>query len=105
MNYFLLAITVVSIIVGIFFGALIVWFIYFWRQREIVDSLMKPEDLIGLCATVELPFNASSRGKVRVEVKGSMVDFAALTDDQEGFEIGDRVLIVQMQNNRVWVTR
>ncbi|MEO0928641.1 MAG: NfeD family protein [Cyanobacteria bacterium J06643_13] len=105
MNYFLLAITVVSIIVGIFIGALIVWFIYFWRQREIVDSLMKPEDLIGLCATVELPFNASSRGKVRVEVKGSMVDFAALTDDQEGFEIGDRVLIVQMQNNRVWVTR
>lgn len=105
MNYFLLTITVISITVGIFLGALIVWFIYFWRQREIVDSLMKPEDLIGLCATVELPFSDETRGKVRVEVKGSMVDLVALTDDREEFQIGDRVLIIQMQNNRVWVTR
>ena len=104
MNSFLLGITVISITVGVFIGALIVWFIYFWRQREVVDSLMKPEDLIGLCATVELPFDADSRGKVRVEVKGSMVDLFALTDDPEGFQVGDRVLIIQMQKNRVWVT-
>ncbi|MBW4535391.1 MAG: NfeD family protein [Pleurocapsa minor HA4230-MV1] len=105
MNYFLLTITVISITVGIFIGALIVWFIYFWRQREIVDSLMKPEDLIGLWAIVELPFDAQSKGKVRVEVKGSIVDLVALTDDQQEFLQGDRVLIIQMQGNRVWVTR
>jgi membrane protein implicated in regulation of membrane protease activity len=105
MNYFLLTITVISITVGIFIGALIVWFIYFWRQREIVDSLMKPEDLIGLWGIVELPFNADSKGKVRVEVKGSIVDLVALTDDQQEFLLGDRVLIIQMQGNRVWVTR
>jgi membrane protein implicated in regulation of membrane protease activity len=91
--------------VGIFIGALIVWFIYFWRQREIVDSLMKPEDLIGLWGIVELPFDAQSKGKVRVEVKGSIVDLVALTDDQQEFSQGDRVLIIQMQGNRVWVTR
>ncbi|MEN9869033.1 MAG: hypothetical protein RLZZ171_16 [Cyanobacteriota bacterium] len=105
MNYFLLTITVISITVGIFIGALIVWFIYFWRQREIVDSLMKPEDLIGLWGIVELPFDAQSKGKVRVEVKGSIVDLVALTDDQQEFLLGDRVLIIQMQGNRVWVTR
>jgi membrane protein implicated in regulation of membrane protease activity len=105
MNYFLLTITVISITVGIFIGALIVWFIYFWRQREIVDSLMKPEDLIGLWGIVELPFDAQSKGKVRVEVKGSIVDLVALTDDQQEFSQGDRVLIIQMQGNRVWVTR
>jgi membrane protein implicated in regulation of membrane protease activity len=105
MNYFLLTITVISVTVGIFIGALIVWFIYFWRQREIVDSLMKPEDLIGLWGIVELPFNSDSKGKVRVEVKGSIVDLVALTDDQQEFLLGDRVLIIQMQGNRVWVTR
>ena len=105
MNYFLLTITVISITVGIFIGALIVWFIYFWRRREIVDSLMKPEDLIGLWGIVELPFDAQSKGKVRVEVKGSIVDLVALTDDQQEFLQGDRVLIIQMQGNRVWVTR
>ncbi|NJK58050.1 MAG: hypothetical protein HC939_19705 [Pleurocapsa sp. SU_5_0] len=62
MNYFLLTITVISVTVGIFIGALIVWFIYFWRQREIVDSLMKPEDVIGLWGIVELPFDAQSKG-------------------------------------------
>ena len=90
MNSFLLGITAISITVGIFVGALIVWFIFFWRRREVVDSLMKPEDLIGLCATVELPFNAESRGKIRVEVKGSLVDLVARTEDSQGFQVDDR---------------
>jgi membrane protein implicated in regulation of membrane protease activity len=105
MKYFLLTITGISIAVGVLIGVLIVWLIYVWRQKKIVDSLMRPEDLIGLCGTVELPFDADSKGKVRVEVKGSMVDLVALTDDQQGFLLGDRVLIIQMQGNRIWVTR
>ncbi len=105
MNYFILTIMGISIAVGIFIGALIVWFIYFWRRREVIDSLMKPEDLIGLCGIVELPFDVESKGKVRVDVKGSKVDLVALTDDSQGFQVGDRVLIIQMQANKVWVTR
>ncbi len=105
MNYLILTIAGISITIGIFVGALIVWFIYFWRRRQIIDSLMKPEDLVGLCAIVELPFDANSKGKVRVDVKGSMVDLIALTDDRQGFKVGDRVLIIQMQNNKVWVVR
>mgnify|MGYP001822547783 CR=1 FL=1 len=105
MNYLILTIAGISIAIGIFVGALIVWFIYFWRRRQIIDSLMKPEDLVGLCAMVELPFDADSKGKVRVDVKGSMVDLIALTDDRQGFQVGDRVLIIQMQNNKVWVVR
>lgn len=105
MNYLILTIAAISIAIGIFVGALIVWFIYFWRRREIIDSLMKPEDLVGLYGVVELPFDAESKGKIRVEVKGSMVDLIALSDDLQGFQVGDRVLIIQMQNNKVWVTR
>ena len=66
---------------------------------------MKPEDLIGLCATVELPFDGDSKGKVRVNVKGSMVDLIAITDDPSRFQVGDRVLIIQMEDKKVWVTR
>ena len=105
MNYLILTIAAISIAIGVFVGALIVWFIYFWRRREIIDSLMKPEDLVGLYGTVELPFDAGSRGKVRVDVRGSMVDLSALTDDEQGFQVGDRVLIIQMTANKVWVTR
>ncbi len=105
MNYLILTIAGISIAIGVFIGALIVWFIYFWRRREIIDSLMKPEDLVGLCGVVELPFDADSKGKIRVDVKGSMVDLLALTDDSQGLQVGDRVLIIQMQSNKVWVTR
>ncbi|MGD1919496.1 MAG: NfeD family protein [Pleurocapsa sp.] len=105
MNYLILTIAGISIAIGVFIGALIVWFIYFWRRREVIDSLMKPEDLVGLCGIVELPFDKNSKGKIRVDVKGSMVDLIALTDDSPGFQVGDRVLIIQMQNNKVWVTR
>lgn len=105
MNYLILIIAGISIAVGIFVGALIVWFIYFWRRREVIDSLMKPEDLVGLCGVVELPFDTDSKGKIRVEVRGSMVDLIAVTEDEQGFELGDRVLIIQMQNNKVWVTK
>ncbi len=105
MNYLILTIAGISIAIGVFIGALIVWFIYFWRRREVIDSLMKPEDLVGLYGIVELPFNSDSKGKIRVDVRGSMVDLIALTDDEEGFRLGDRVLVIQMQNNKVWVTR
>ena len=105
MNSLILIIAGTSIAIGVFIGALIVWFIYFWRRREVIDSLMKPDDLVGLHGIVELPFDRDSKGKVRVDVRGSMVDLAALTDDERGFLVGDRVLIIQMQNNKVWVTR
>ena len=105
MNYLILTIAGISIALGVFIGALIVWFIYFWRRREAIDSLMKPTDVIGLCGIVELPFDNDSKGKVRVDVKGSMVDLVALTDDYQEFQVGDRVLIIQMQGNKVWVTR
>jgi len=105
MNYLILTIAGISIAIGVFIGALIVWFIYFWRRREVIDSLMKPEDLVGLYGIVELPFDSDSKGKIRVDVRGSMVDLIALTDDQESFQVGERVLVIQMQNNKVWVTR
>lgn len=105
MNYLILTIAGISIAIGVFVGALIVWFIYFWRRRQVIDSLMKPEDLIGLCGIVELPFDENSKGKIRVDVRGSMVDLVALTDDSQGFQLGDRVLIIQIQGNKVWVTR
>ncbi len=103
MNYLLIVIASISIIIGVFIGALIVWLIYFWRRRQIVDSLMKPKDLVGIYGVVEIPFNANSKGKVRVNIKGSMVDLIALTDEHRQFNPGEKVFILQMKDNKVWV--
>lgn len=103
MNYLILIIAGISITIGIVVGGLIVWFIYLWRQRQAVDSLMKPEDVVGIYGIVELPFDADSKGKVRVDIKGSMVDLIALTEEPREFKVGDRVLIIQAKANKVWV--
>ena len=105
MNYLLIAIAGISIIIGVFVGALIVWLIYFWRRRQIVDSLMKPEDVVGISGVVEIPFDANSKGKVRVDIKGSMVDLVALTDESKQFNPGEKVFILQMKGNKVWVVK
>ena len=103
MNYLILVIIGISITIGIFVGALIVWFIYFWRRRQIVDSLIKAEDIVGLYGVVEIPFNADSKGKIRINIKGSMVDLIAITDEAREFNPGDRVFIIQMKENKVLV--
>ncbi|MEM9274694.1 MAG: NfeD family protein [Cyanobacteria bacterium P01_F01_bin.143] len=105
MNYLLIAIAGISIIIGVFVGALIVWLIYFWRRRQIVDSLMKPEDVVGISGVVEIPFDANSKGKVRVDIKGSMVDLVALTDENKQFNPGEKVFVLQMKGNKVWVVK
>ena len=103
MDYLILVIAGISITIGIFIGALIVWFIYFWRRRQIVDSLIKAEDIVGLYGTVEIPFDNDSKGKIRVNIKGSMVDLIAITDESREFNPGDRVFIIQMKQNKVLV--
>ena len=103
MNYLLIITTIISVAIGLFIGALIVWLIYFWRRRQIVDSLMRPEDIVGIYGTVEIPFDAHSKGKVRVDIKGSMVDLIALTEETRTFNAGDRVFILQLKGNKAWV--
>lgn len=103
MNYLIIIIALFSVAIGLIGGALIVWLIYFWRRRQIVDSLMRPEDIIGIYGTVEIPFDANSKGKVRVDIKGSMVDFIAVTEETRIFNRGDRVFVLQMKANKVWV--
>lgn len=103
MSYTLSIVLLISVTVGILCGILIVLSIYLKRRNVEIDSLVRPQDIIGLSGVVEIPFDRTSRGKVRVKVKHSIVDFIALTDDFKGFQPGDRVLVVEMQGNQIWV--
>lgn len=72
-------------------------------SRTSVSSLTRPEDLTGQLGTVEIPFDANSRGKVRLNIRGSTVGFFALTQEQRAFQPGDAVLVVGLENNKLWV--
>lgn len=99
----LLKITLIVLAIGILCGTLIVLLIQVWRRQQVVNSMVTTHSLIGLVGTVEVPFDRTSRGKVRLLIKGSIVEVGAVTDEARSFAPGDRVLIADMKGNYVWV--
>jgi len=72
-------------------------------SRNAISSLTRPEDLTGQIGTVEIPFDVHSRGKVRLKIRGSTVGFFALTQEDRAFQPGESVLVVGLENNKLWV--
>ncbi|NJO80715.1 MAG: NfeD-like protein [Cyanobacteria bacterium RM1_2_2] len=99
----LLVITLIALAVGILGGSLIVLLIQIRRRRQNVDSLISAQNLMGLIGTVEIPFDRYSRGKVRVMVKGSIVELSAITDEERAFAPGDRIFVTDVKGNRALV--
>jgi hypothetical protein len=102
-NKLILIVTGLSIVVGIVLGALVVWLICLQQRYQSVDSLVRTNHVVGRSGTVEIPFNSTTQGKVRINVKESLVDFVAFTDEPREFCTGDRVFVVGMKKNKVWV--
>jgi membrane protein implicated in regulation of membrane protease activity len=99
----ILIIIAISLVIGILCGAVIVWFIYLGRRNQVVDSLVRTDNIIGRIGVVEIPFSHNSQGKVRINLKGSMVYLQAFTDEEKEFHIGEKVLIMGLKGNKVWV--
>lgn len=103
MKNLLLIVACISIAVGLFCGSLLVWLLYVRRRHQVVDSLVRLNYVVGFSGTVEIPFDQRSQGKLRLNVKGSLVDFVAFTDEPKEFVKGERVFVVGMRGNKVWV--
>ncbi|MGQ4650166.1 NfeD-like protein [Lyngbya aestuarii] len=97
-----LLVAIISIAVGAIFGAVMVGVLRSLRQSP-VDSLVRPADVVGLSGIVEIPFDSMNKGKVRVSVKGLIVDFVAFTTHTHSLSQGEQVFIVEMKGSKVWV--
>ncbi|QUY40994.1 NfeD family protein [Acaryochloris marina] len=97
-----LAITLLAIVMGLICGTIMSGLLLYLRYQQ-ADSLISHDDLVGLAGTVEVPFDAQSRGKVRLKVKGSILEVVAFTDGNSSFQPGEQVVVVGTQENRVWV--
>ncbi|MEO1392488.1 MAG: hypothetical protein AAFV90_06230 [Cyanobacteria bacterium J06634_5] len=93
---------VIALLVGMICGGTLVSILRRLKNRQ-VNSLVRNEDFAGLPGTVELPFDANSKGKVLLEVGGSTLHLVAQTDEQKSFEPGDPILVVGRSQNRLWV--
>ena len=97
-----LTVVILSLTIGIICGTSIVSVLHRLRHNQ-ANSLVRLDDLVGLCGTVEIPFDNNTKGKIRLNVKGSQVDFVALTENTNSFNPGDKVVVVGMENNKLWV--
>lgn len=97
-----IAVTLLSIVMGLICGTGISGLLLYFRHQQ-ADSLISHDDLMGLAGTVEIPFDAQTRGKVRLKVKGSILEVVAFTDGNRSFQPGEQVVVVGTQENRVWV--
>ncbi len=64
------------------------------------DSGVKVEHLIGREGRVLVGVSPGNEGKIRVDVKGELVDLTAFTDEQLPLIPGDRALVVSIENGR-----
>lgn len=91
-----------AIAIGVSCGTAVVWVFDILRSQQ-ANSLVQSHDLIGLCATVEIPFNRDSRGKVRLNAGGSVLYLSAITEENQEFSQGDRVFVVGIEKNKLMV--
>ncbi|GAB5543626.1 MAG: hypothetical protein SangKO_033860 [Sandaracinaceae bacterium] len=66
---------------------------------------VRSTDYIGKTARVVVPFEGSSVGKVRVDIKGTSVDLLASGLEEDGYQGKEEVLIVEMDGARARVAR
>ena len=73
-------------------------------QNDRTAEVASENDFIGRSAAVVVPFKRGGVGKVRVEVKGQLVDLLATTDE-EIISAKDEVIVVEMEGTRAKIAR
>jgi membrane protein implicated in regulation of membrane protease activity len=67
------------------------------------SSNVRVDDVIGKIGRVIVPLATAGRGKVRVEIKGSMVDYVARAD--ESLDEGESIIVEEVDGSEVVVIR
>ena len=98
---------------GILFTALITGFLtgtivhtlITWIKRHLKDSSVEEKDLVGVHGRVLVPARGSDPGKIRIEVKGDIIDLLAVSDDGRDIDAGSEVFVVAVEGNQARVAR
>lgn len=72
-------------------------------SRTDLDSSINPADMMGLEVQVLVAVRPGQAGRVRLTLKGEIIDVLATTDGDEAMEAGSRAVIVDLDGDRVKV--
>ncbi len=92
-------IAIVSLVTGVLAGFVTHWAMKAINQRE-SDGGVKEEHLVGKEARVLVGVGPDREGKIRLDVKGELVDMTAFTQESLALNPGDRALVVSIDEGK-----
>lgn len=92
-----------AVLMGLGSGLLASWSFRALSRSE-TSSGMHGTEAVGQTARVLVPLKRGDRGKVRVQLKGQLIDMLATTDETE-LETGDTVLIEEVRGHVAHVSK
>lgn len=93
-----IASSIVGLIVGLGAAGL-----YRWMNRNQLNSSVSDNDFIGRPAKVLVAPIDGNPGKVRVEVKGDIIDMHAIPLEGHAFSTGDEVIVVSVDGTKLTI--
>ena len=93
----------IAIAIGIGVGCVIMLAIVLFRRHQFWHGMGTAEELVGTTGVVEVAFNESNHGKVRLQIAHRTIACMAYSDESHQFEKGDPIIVVGMQGGKLWV--
>ena len=93
-----------SLITGFITGFVVAVLVNLLQKRAQGESIGE-DDFIGVQGRLLVAIRPGQAGKVRVMVKGELIDYIAESDIEDTIEVDEAVLIVGVHGNRVKVAR
>ncbi len=94
----------VAIGIGIAIGVGIVIAILVSRINPTYNSLTDIRDYPGKIAEVTLSITPDQPGSILIRRESTTIKMRAISRDQQIFQVGDRVVIVEVHDGQAWVT-
>jgi len=76
-----------------------------WLSRDTSGVTPGAKDYVGKSVRVVVPVQGGHTGKVRLQLKGQLVDVLAFADEDEDFASKDEAMIIEMDGTRARIAR
>lgn len=80
-------------------------FVLRWLGRDTTGSAAESLEYVGKSVRVLVPVRKGSVGKVRLELRGQVVDVLATTDEEEAIGVRDEAVIIEMEGTTARIAR
>jgi membrane protein implicated in regulation of membrane protease activity len=98
------AIVTISGVTGFAMG-LVAACAYRWAQKCQTSSAVSENDYVGTEAHVLVAARPGHPGKVRMSIRGDLIDMIAATEGDKSIEAGEEVLVVGLDGSQVRIAR